>query len=228
MTQLAEYISPGELAGNMSYALIAISYYATSIYWLRTLAVVGLLFEILYFALSGGAMYTGMAWGVVFILINVYQVQRLIRERMNLHRMRDVALLRQGAFAGLDDAQLSRVVAAGTWRSVDGGSRLTEQGNPVAELVLLCAGSARVEVDGKTVAHLHAGAFCGEMAFISGEPASATVTVHRPVRAFVFDTPKLRTLVDEDELFASAIHHAVGRDLAQKMNRNNQAVARPR
>jgi len=227
MRQLADFFSQGDLAGHVSYALIAISYYATNIYWLRMMAVIGLMFEILYFALSGSAMYTGMAWCVVFILINVFQVQRLIRERVHLRRMSNGALLRQGAFAGLDDAQLSRLVTAGSWRNVDPGSRLTLQGKPVAELVLLCAGSASVEVDGKMVAQLQAGAFCGEMAFVSGEPASATVTVHQPVRAFVFDTHKLRELVSEDELVASAIHHAVGRDLARKMNRNNLAAVRP-
>jgi hypothetical protein len=224
MEQLANYFSLGNLAGHVSYVMIAISYYATNIYWLRVLAVIGLLFEILYFALSGGAMYTGIAWGVIFILINVYQIHRLIRERMNLRRMSDLALLRQGALAGLVDAQLSRLVTAGSWRNIEPGSRLTRQGKPVEELVLLCTGSAWVEVDDKTVAKLHAGTFCGEMAFISGEPASATVTVHQPVRAFVFDMQELRILVDEDELVASAIHHAVGRDLTQKVSRNNRTA----
>ena len=227
MEQLAHYFSPVDLAGHASYVLIAISYYATNILWLRVMAVIGLTFEILYFALSGGAMHTGIAWGVLFILINVYQIHRLIRERMNLRRMRDVALLRQGVFAGLDDAQLSRLVTAGSWRSVEPGTRLARQGMPVAELVLLCAGSAWVEVDGKTVAQLQTGTFCGEMAFASGEPASATVIVQKPVRAFVFDMQKLRTLADGDELVASAIHQAVGRDLAQKVNRDNLAAVRP-
>jgi len=106
-------------------------------------------------------------------------------------------------------------------------SGLARVGKPVAELVLLCAGSARVEVDDRAVAQLHAGTLCGEMAFISGEPASATVIVRQPVRAFVFDMRKLRALVEEDELVASAIHHAVGRDLMQKVNRNNSAAAHP-
>jgi hypothetical protein len=53
------------------------------------------------------------------------------------------------------------------------------------------------------------------------------VIVQKPVRAFVFDMQKLRTLADADELVASAIHQAVGRDLAQKVNRNNLAAVRP-
>ncbi len=227
MERLADYFSLGDLAGHVSYVMIAISYYAINIYWLRMIAVIGLLFEILYFALSGGAMYTGIAWGVVFILINIYQIHRLIRERMNLRRMSDAALLRQGAFAGLVNAQLSHLVTAGSWRNIEPGARLTQQGKPVEDLVLLCTGSAWVEVEGKTVAKLHAGTFCGEMAFISGEPASATVTVDQPVRAFVFDMQKLRKLVDDDELIASAIHHAVGRDLTEKVNLSNRTAVQP-
>jgi len=227
MEHFADYFSLRDLAGHASYVLLAMSYYATTIFRLRVMAVIGLLFEIAYFALSGGVMYTGIAWGVIFILINVYQIRRLIRERMNLRRMNDVALLQQGAFASLENEQLSRLVTVGTWRDVEPGTRLTQQGKPVAELVLLCAGSARVEVDDRAVAQLHAGTLCGEMAFISGEPASATVIARQPVRAFVFDMRKLRALVEEDELVASAIHHAVGRDLMQKVNRNNSAAAHP-
>jgi hypothetical protein len=47
------------------------------------------------------------------------------------------------------------------------------------------------------------------------------VIVRHPVRAFVFDMQKRRTLVDDDELVASAIHQAVGRDLAQKVKSSN-------
>jgi hypothetical protein len=42
MEQLAAYSSRGDLAGHLSYVLIAISYYATNIYWLRGMAVLGL------------------------------------------------------------------------------------------------------------------------------------------------------------------------------------------
>jgi hypothetical protein len=223
MEHLADYFSLRDLAGHASYVLLAISYYATSIYWLRVMAVLGLVFEIAYFALSGGAMYTGIAWCVIFVLINVYQIHRLVRERMKLRGMTDVALLRQGAFAGLDDAQLSRLVTVGHWRDAETGARLTQQGQPVAELMLLCAGSARVEVDDRAVAQLHPGTLCGEMAFLSGEPASATVIVGKSVRAFVFDMPKLRALVESDKVVASSINLVVGRDLMQKVNRKNSA-----
>ena len=76
-----DFFSPADLPGHLSYVLIAISYYATNIYWLRVTAVIGLALEILYFQLSRGAMHTGIVWNLVFILINIYQLHVLLRER---------------------------------------------------------------------------------------------------------------------------------------------------
>jgi CRP-like cAMP-binding protein len=139
--------------------------------------------------------------------------------------MEHAHLLRQGVFAGFTDAQLARLVNVGSWRAFSPGTALTHEGKRVDELVLICDGQAAVETHGNVVAHLRGGAFVGEMAFVSGNPASATVTVEQPTRAFVFDIEKLRKLVDADDLVAVAIHRVVGRDLAQKLKlRNDQGV----
>ena len=210
-----------DVPAHISYVLIAISYWLTNIYWLRITAVVGLALEIVYFQLSGGAMHAGIAWDLVFIAINLYQIYWLVAERRKLKTMEHAHLLRQGVFAGFNDAQLARLVAAGSWRELEPGAVLTEQGKPVAELVLICDGQALVDVHGATVAHLRGGAFVGEMAFVSGNPASATVVVEQPTRAFVFDMERLRKLVDIDDLVAVAIHRVIGRDLARKLKRRN-------
>ena len=224
MEHIAQFFSLADLAGHASYVLIAISYYATNIYWLRVMAVLGLTLEIAYFVLSRGALHTGIAWDVVFIAINLYQMQYLVRERLNLRRVSDVGLLRQSLFANLNDAQMSRVVMAGAWRNFAVGDQLTREGAPVQALVLLCEGEADVNVQSKVVAQLHAGTFCGEMAFISGQPASATVVVTAPMRAYVFDMQSIRKLVARDDLVAAAMHQAVGLDLARKVSRNNRMV----
>ena len=93
------------------------------------------------------------------------------------------------------------------------------------ELVLICDGQAIVAVHGATVAHLRGGAFVGEMAFVSGNPASATVVIEQPTRAFVFDIKHLRKLVDNDDIVAVAIHRVIGRDLAQKLKQQDEVEA---
>ena len=215
-----------DVPGHVSYVLSAISYWLTNIYWLRVTAVLGLSLEIVYFQMSGGAMHAGIGWDVVFIAINLYQIYWLVDERRKLKLMKDAHLLRQGVFAGFTDAQLARLVKAGTWRQLDAGTILTHQGKPVEELVLICEGQAIVDASGSVVAHLRDGAFVGEMAFVSGNPASATVIVEQPTRAFVFDMERLRKLVQTDDLVAVAIHRVVGRDLAQKLKvRNDEKTA---
>jgi CRP-like cAMP-binding protein len=64
---------------------------------------------------------------------------------------------------------------------------------------------------------LHGGSLVGELAFVSGNPASATVTVERMTRAFVLEMERLRKVVRADDLVASAIDRVVGRDLAAKL-----------
>ena len=211
-----------DLPGHASYMLIAVSYYLTNIYWLRVTAVMGLSLEIVYFRLSGGDMGAGIGWDVVFILINLWQIYWLVDERRKLARIKDAHLLRQGVFAGFNDAQIARLVSSGTWRDLGEGVVLTRAGEPVRELTLLCDGAATVDVTGHVVARLSNGAFVGEMAFVTGNPASATVTVERPTRAFVFDMEKLRKLVEGDETVATAIHRVVGRDLAVKLRLLNE------
>jgi len=213
-----------DFPGHVSYTLIAISYWLTDIYWLRVTAVVGLFFEIIYFRVSGGNMHAGIGWDVVFILINLYQLYRLVAEKRMLARMQDVHLLKQGVFAGLEDGQLARLIPSGKWKNLEAGSVLTRQGEPVSELALICQGEADVEVSGESVARIAGGSFVGEMAFATGHPASATVTAARPVRAFVFEMDALRKLVESDESVASALHNVVGRDLAAKLRTRNDAA----
>ena len=214
-----------DVPGHVSYILIAVSYYLTNMYWLRVTAVLGLSLEIVYFQLSGGAMHTGIAWDVVFIAINAYQIYWLIADNRNLRMLEDAHLLRQGVFAGFSHAQLARLVKAGSWRTLEAGTTITNEGEPVSELVLICNGQASVEAQGHVVAHLRGGAFVGEMAFVSGKPASATVTVEHASRAFVFNMEKLRKIVATDELVAVAMHRVIGRDLADKLAAKNEAAA---
>ncbi len=214
-----------DIPGHVSYVLIAISYYLTNIYWLRVTAVAGLTLEIAYFQLSGGAMHTGIVWDLVFIAINAYQIYWLVADGRKFRRMEHAHLLRQGVFAGFSDTQLARLVKAGEWRVLEHGANLTREGEPVSELALICTGQAAVESHGNIVAHLRGGAFVGEMAFVSGNPASATVTVEHTMRAFIFDMERLRKLVETDDLVAVAIHRVIGRDLASKLKTKNEEAS---
>src|SRR5262245_30051121 len=96
MDDLSTLFSLNHWPGHLSYILIAISYWLTDIFRLRVVAVVGLSFEIVYFLMSGGDLRTGIGWDLAFILINLFQLYRLVRDRLSFRLPeKERALLRK-------------------------------------------------------------------------------------------------------------------------------------
>jgi hypothetical protein len=217
-----EYLSSSnDVYGNIAYACLALSYILTNIFWLRVTAVVALALEIVYFHFSGGDLITGIGWSILFILINLYQIYRLIRERMSLRIPEAEAPLLRSSLAGLDDGQISRVLKAATWKHCHAGDVLTRQHHTVDELYFLCSGQVHVSVDEQVVARLERGAFVGEIAYLTSSPATATVVVREPCRILAFSRERLAKVVAADSQINGIIHQMLGRDLAMKMERAN-------
>src|SRR4029450_9793427 len=134
-------------------------------------------FEIAYLVLvSGVALYTGIGWDAIFIAINLVHLARLTRERMRLRLASDDRDLLRTLFDGLDDAQIGMLLNSASWHKAQVGEQLTIEGAPVPALMLLAAGQVSVHVGDQPVARMGPGSFIGEMAFLSGGTASATVT----------------------------------------------------
>ena len=113
MDDLGTIFSLNNWPGHLSYVLIAISYWLTDMFWLRPVAVVGLSLEILYFWLSGGDLRTGIGWDLIFISINLYQLYRLVKDRLSLRLPEADRELLRSVLTGLDDAQIARFLVAG-------------------------------------------------------------------------------------------------------------------
>jgi hypothetical protein len=215
----------GDAAGHFSYLIIAVSYWLTNIYWLRVTAVIGLCFEIAYFVLvSGGALYTGIGWDAIFIAINLVHLARLTRERMRLRLASDDRDLLRTLFDGLDDAQIGMLLNSASWHKAEVGEQLTVEGAPVPALMLIAAGQVSVDVGDQTIARMGPGSFIGEMAFLTGGAASATVTATHETRVMKLEQTRLKTLLVIDSQIASVLHRLLGADLAQKLRSLNKAA----
>jgi hypothetical protein len=219
---MISYLSNGnELFGHIAYFLLALSYVLTNIFWLRLTAVLSMFFEIAYFYYSGGDLSTGIAWTILFILINAYHLYRLIQDRLSLKLPeKDAPLLRE-ALAGLDDAQINRLLKAAVWKDFAPGEKLTKQDAPLDSLFFLLSGRADVEIDGKPVAFLEKGSFVGEIAYLTGNPATATVVINEQSRALAFSRMRMAKVIAGDDQINGIIYQLLGRDLAMKMRRTN-------
>ena len=218
---MENYFSYTDIPAHLSYIVIAISYFLTNFFWLRVAAVIGLFLEILYFRLTGINTTSGVPWDSLFIAINLYQLIWLIREKLNARLPeKDAEMLRQ-SFSGLDDSQIARMLRAADWKDYPVGEILTRQDAPVDALYFLCSGRASVEVDGKFITHLEKGSFVGEIAYLTGNPATAKVTIDETSRALAFSKMRMAKVMAKDTQVSGILYQLLGRDLAIKMRRTN-------
>ena len=157
----------------------------------------------------------------MFIAINLIHLLRLTRERLRVRLASDDRDLLRTMFDGLDDALLP---SSASWHKASVGEQLTTEGAPVPALMLIAAGQVSVEVGDRTIARMGPGSFIGEMAFLTGGTASATVTVTHPTRVMRIEQTWLKTLLVIDSQIAAVLHRLLGADLAQKLRTRNEAA----
>ena len=212
------FLSWQDWAANACYLILAVSYLVTDLYWLRLLAIVSLGLEGLYFYYgSNPPLWVGIGWAIVFVTINVVQLALLTRERLTVRLSDQEQQLYAGLFGSLTDVQFNRLLKAGHWREFEDASPLTVRGNPVPELLLIGTGSVRVTVGAEIIAVQKVGSFVGEMSFMSGESATATVTALGSVTALAISRNALDRLMVHDHQFGALVLRLIGHDLIEKM-----------
>ena len=108
-----------------------------------------------------------------------------------------VDLAEIGIFSELSKRELKAVSRLMTELTIKEGATLTRQGEPGREFMIISSGTAKVEIDGQTVAHLAPGEFLGELAVISGTPRTATVTATSPMIIEILNRREFMALLDE-------------------------------
>ena len=100
-------------------------------------------------------------------------------------------------FSELSKRELKAVARLMTELDVKEGATLTRQGEAGREFMIISSGTAKVEIDGVTVAHLGPGDFLGELAVISGTPRTATVTATSTMVVEILNRREFMAMLDE-------------------------------
>jgi CRP-like cAMP-binding protein len=108
-------------------------------------------------------------------------------------------------FHSLNDRQLRDIVNRGHIHNHPNDHVVTEQGGEAVGFHLVLAGTAAVQVDGKTVRKLQPGAYFGEVSLIDGKPRSASIVAGDGLRTFGLTTWEFRPLIEEQPPVALAL-----------------------
>ncbi len=164
---------------------------------------------------GNGYLYAGLnalaACMVMISLIHAFNIASLLIQIsfvvISIVGMTRIALLTRWArftayerqiystqFPDLEAHLARKLLNAGTWVDIEEGTILAREGETLDRMTYLASGQTKIYVEGQFVGHRSANTFIGEVSFMDGSPASATVEVSAPVHAFVISTQALSQL----------------------------------
>lgn len=217
---LADLWSPHFAWAHWPYALLVLSMLMRDIVWLRAIAIVAGVSRIF---IRAAILYDPVTvlWETALVLINVGQLLLIWWDKGHSHSNDDEALLAGTIMPGQSGRAVRRLMQLATWRSVEEGEVLLQEGVTVKDLLFVADGAARIEKGGALVAICSRGDFVGEMGFVSGNLATATVIADRPMRLASFDTLALKATLAADKDLRYALEASFNRNLIGKLSRAN-------
>ncbi|WP_298492723.1 cyclic nucleotide-binding domain-containing protein [uncultured Maritimibacter sp.] len=187
--------------------------------WLRLLMLAAsALYLVYYYSVADRPLWDAIITNAVLAGANLIMICVVVLERTTLAMPQETAALYR-RFPMLTPGQFRRLLKLGEAHDPEAPVVLTEAGAPVEHLFYVVDGSVEIEKSGRASA-LPAGVFIGELAFLTGQSASATVSVKPGTRYIRWDTATLRRAMDRSEKFKVAMSAQFNTDLVAKVSQS--------
>lgn len=214
-----------EFIGHLAFLLTAISFYLKDILLLRFLAIVSALVGIGYnYSIPVGPLWLPIFWLGVFTAINLWRIVGILAERYSIQFNEDEQELYETIFKDFSPVEYMKLIRIAEWRDAAEGLVFASEGEAVDGLRLLFSGEVSVARDGNEIGRARDGALIGEMSFIQGGDASATVTAAVPCRYVFWPEEALRGLLRRNPNIDVAMKHVFSLDLTRKLTGSNEGT----
>lgn len=215
-----------DLIGHLSNALYTIGSGFRNIMYLRSAFILAAVLEIIYYSLiSASPLWTPILWAIALIVINIYQVLRILYEKRFLNLSSDERKVFNMIGSKMDILNFKKFMKAGDWDVYPENKNIITEKEATERLFLLVDGEAEVKMNHKHVSNIKKGNFIGEMSFLSGELPSANVSTIVNSKILSWEKGKLRLLIDKNKDLRHEIHSLFSNDLILKLiNQNKKGI----
>jgi len=211
----ASFFNPANLPGHFAYVLLITSMLMRRMIWLRVFAIAAGAFSALYYTTLGD--WVSCVWESTFALVNLGQVLILLIENRRGKFSPEEQMFVDAALQDLEPAPARRLIKLGDWSQIDDDEVLIVEDTTPTHLYFIVNGTARIERHGKTIGLVGPGDFLGEMSYLTGKQATATVTVLTPMRCLTFERQTLRTYLGKNQEVRQALEAGFNRNLVDKL-----------
>lgn len=184
---------------------------------MRLALLTGTVFYVLYYIyFPATPLWEAALWSTMMGLANSAVV--LVHERSTWRMSEDDRQLLH-AFHPMRPGEFRRFMRAGTMRTAECNTLLTVEGERLQILYYVVDGEIWILKQGRLFRY-PPGAFMGEIAYVAGRPASATVKLSKGARYVAWDRERLRCLTERKPAMFQAIQSLLVRDMAEKIARS--------
>lgn len=218
MTDLIANLSTG--SGSITILLVGLVFKLTGFavrdeLLLRVLVVCGFICDAAYYMLRADPIIPSFLSNIALLSINVVLIAAIASERTTW-RMSTQDRDTFQHFRTLSPGQFRRLKKMITARAADAGTVLTREGEPVGSLMLVFAETIIITKRGESFP-IAGPAFVGEVAFLTGNPSSADVTLPEGGTVLRVDSAALRKRMARSPAFNNAMVALFGTELARKV-----------
>lgn len=186
---------------------------------LRSLVALGALLYVVYYWIQPAVPAWGaVALGALLVAVNLYVLWRLVEERTPFRLSGDERRL-FSAFQTLTPGEFRRVMRVAEWRRTDRPVTLTTEDVPVDRLYYVLEGEVTIRKGERSFA-VEPNTFIGEIAFLLGGNATATVEVAPGARFVSWPQAELKRMLNHSPKLKLAIDSLFNRDMAAKVARS--------
>ena len=219
---IQQLTNPISAVGHLNYILVILSVSMSSMRWLRIFAICSGVVGVFYYGFLVSDEISA-TWEFIFALVNAIQLAIVLLSGRRRARDEDERLLVHTVMPTLEGSLRARMLKLARWHTRAPGEVLVEEGEATPQLVFIARGAASVEQGGVLIGVCGPGDFLGEMSFLTGRPASATVRVANEVRCCVYDSDRLKRMARKAPAIRAALEHSFNRNLVGKLERMNEA-----
>jgi hypothetical protein len=206
---------------HFGYLLQLFALLARDVLWLRGILVAAQSVLAVYAWMRGPEFLPYVFWNALFVVINLYWVVVLLRERAAVKLPEELRPTYEKHFAALAPAEFLRL-----WRQAERHSvtdvQLVRQGTRPDALYFLLTGEVAVRSRGRELVRLAEGSFVAEMSLLTGENTTADVYAVGSVEYLAWPAATLTRLRQRSPMLWSKIQSVLGHDLVEKIMRTAQ------
>ena len=208
----------GHLAGHLASILTMAAYLLKDILWLRLLTILSCFAGIAFnYFVPATPLYSVIYWNMLFAVINIVQIAIIIKERTGIHFTEEEKELHETLFKNFAPFEFMKLMRVGKWLEAKQGEILAVEKQTLNAVMLIYNGLVGVEASGKQVATLKDGNFIGEVSFITGGEATATVRALMPTRYIAWPKASITQLLNRNPSMRFAMQAMLSTDLSKKL-----------